>query len=73
MRIAGPARGPTVETCAGTASESWVVASGFRTLKNVTVYAEPIHVSPMSELLGEQGYFESLRKRGYEILAPGIQ
>jgi hypothetical protein len=28
---------------------------------------------PMSSLLGEQGYLESLRKRGYEILAPGIE
>jgi hypothetical protein len=25
----------------------------------------------MSDLLGEQGYLESLRQRGYEILAPG--
>jgi hypothetical protein len=25
----------------------------------------------MGELLGEHGYLESLRKRGYDILAPG--
>jgi len=25
----------------------------------------------MDDLLGEHGYLESLRKRGYEILAPG--
>jgi len=28
---------------------------------------------PMSDLLGERGYLESLRKRGHEILAPGTE
>ena len=35
--------------------------------KNVSTLA----VVPLDQMLGEQGYLESLRKRGYEILAPG--
>ncbi len=47
--------------------ELWFAAAGKALTKNESTLA----FVPMSALLGEQGYIESLRKRGYEILAPG--
>ncbi|HYJ41534.1 MAG TPA: TraB/GumN family protein [Steroidobacteraceae bacterium] len=47
--------------------ELWLAAAGSALTKNESTLA----LVPMSDLLGEQGYLESLRKRGYEILAPG--
>ena len=47
--------------------ELWFAASGSALTKNESTLA---FVS-MDDLLGEHGYLESLRKRGYEILAPG--
>ncbi|HET7811726.1 MAG TPA: TraB/GumN family protein [Steroidobacteraceae bacterium] len=47
--------------------ELWLGAAGQAVSKNETTLA----FVPMSGLLGERGYLESLRKRGYEILAPG--
>lgn len=47
--------------------ELWVSAAGSALAKNESTLA----FVPMSALLGEQGYLEDLRKRGYEILAPG--
>jgi hypothetical protein len=47
--------------------ELWFAAAGSAVTKNETTLA----FVPMSALLGEQGRLEILRKRGYEILAPG--
>jgi hypothetical protein len=47
--------------------EMWFAAAGNALTKNESTLA---FVS-MDDLLGEHGYLESLRKRGYEILAPG--
>ena len=47
--------------------ELWLAAAGSAVTKNESTLA----FVPMSALLGEHGYLESLRKRGYEILAPG--
>jgi hypothetical protein len=47
--------------------ELWFGAAGKALTKNVSTLA----FVPMSALLGDQGYLETLRKRGYEILAPG--
>jgi TraB family protein len=47
--------------------ELWFAAADNAVTKNESTLA----FVPMSTLLGEQGYLESLRKRGYEILAPG--
>ncbi len=47
--------------------ELWFAAAGTALTKNESTLA----FVPMSALLGEHGYLESLRKRGYEILAPG--
>ena len=49
--------------------EMWFAAAGNAVTKNVNTLA----FVPMSTLLGEHGYLESLRNRGYEILAPGIE
>ena len=49
--------------------ELWFAAAGTALTKNESTLA----FVPMSALLGEHGYLESLRKRGYEILAPGIE
>jgi hypothetical protein len=49
--------------------ELWFAAAGKALTKNESTLA----FVPMSALLGEHGYLESLRKRGYEILAPGIE
>jgi len=48
-------------------NELWFAAAGNALTKNESTLA----FVPMSALLGEQGYLESLRKRGHEILAPG--
>ena len=48
--------------------EMWFAAAGSALTKNESTLA----VVKMDELLGERGYLERLRKRGYEILAPGI-
>jgi hypothetical protein len=45
----------------------WFAAASSALTKNDSTLA----FVPMSSLLGEHGYLESLRKRGYEILAPG--
>lgn len=47
--------------------EMWFAAAGSALTKNESTLA----FVPMSDLLGDNGYLESLRKRGYEILAPG--
>jgi hypothetical protein len=47
--------------------ELWFAAAGNALTKNESTLA----FVRMSALLGEHGYLESLRKRGYEILAPG--
>jgi len=49
--------------------EMWFAAAGNAVTKNENTLA----FVPMSALLGEHGYLESLRKRGYAILAPGIE
>ncbi len=46
--------------------ELWFAAAGSALTKNESTLA----FVPMSTLLGEHGYLESLRNRGYEILAP---
>ncbi len=46
--------------------ELWFASAGNAVTKNVSTLA----FVPMSALLGENGYLESLRARGYEILAP---
>jgi hypothetical protein len=46
--------------------ELWFASAGNAVTKNESTLA----FVPMSALLGEHGYLESLRKRGYEILAP---
>jgi hypothetical protein len=46
--------------------ELWFSAAGNALTKNESTLA----FVPMNDLLGEQGYLERLRKRGYEILAP---
>lgn len=46
--------------------EKWFAAAGNALTKNESTLA----FAPMSALLGEHGYLETLRKRGYEILAP---
>jgi hypothetical protein len=48
--------------------ELWFAAAGNALTKNESTLA----FAPMSALLREHGYLEGLRKRGYEILAPGI-
>jgi hypothetical protein len=47
--------------------ELWFAAASSAVTKNESTLA----FVPMSDLLGEHGYLERLRKRGYEILAPG--
>jgi hypothetical protein len=47
--------------------ELWFATAGKALAKNESTLA----LVPMSDLLGEHGYLERLRKRGYEILAPG--
>jgi len=47
--------------------ELWFAAAGSALPKNESTLA----FVPMSALLGEHGYLDRLRKRGYEILAPG--
>jgi hypothetical protein len=47
--------------------ELWFAAAGKAVTKNESTLA----FVRMSTLLGEHGYLESLRKRGYEILSPG--
>jgi hypothetical protein len=47
--------------------ELWFAAARNAVTKNESTLA----FMPMSHLLGEHGYLESLRKRGYAILAPG--
>jgi hypothetical protein len=47
--------------------ELWLAAAARSLTKNESTLA----LVPMSQLLGDHGYLESLRKRGYEILAPG--
>ena len=47
--------------------QMWFAAAG----RAVTNNASTLAFVPMSALLGERGYLESLRKRGYEIRAPG--
>jgi len=47
--------------------ELWFAAAGKAFTKNESTLA----FMAMSALLGEHGYLERLRKRGYEILAPG--
>jgi hypothetical protein len=49
--------------------ELWFSAAGKAVTKNESTLA----FLPMSALLGEHGYLESLRKRGYGILAPGVE
>jgi hypothetical protein len=49
--------------------DMWLSAAGSALTKNETTLA----VMPLGEMLGDQGYLESLRKRGYEILPPGIE
>jgi hypothetical protein len=49
--------------------ELWFATAGNALTKNESTLA----FVPMSDLLGEHGYLESLRKRGHEILAPGIE
>jgi hypothetical protein len=49
--------------------ELWLAAAGNALTKNESTLA----FVPMSALLGELGYLESFRKRGYEILAPGSE
>ena len=46
--------------------ELWFAAAGSALTKNESTLA----FVPMSDLLGEHGYLESLRKRGYDILSP---
>jgi TraB/PrgY/gumN family len=46
--------------------ELWFATAGKALAKNGSTLA----LVPMSDLLGEHGYLERLRKRGYEILAP---
>ena len=45
----------------------WFTAAGTALAKNESTLA----FVKMDQLLGDKGYLESLRKRGYEILAPG--
>jgi hypothetical protein len=47
--------------------ELWFSAAGSALTKNESTLA----FVKMGELLGDHGYLESLRQRGYEILAPG--
>ena len=47
--------------------ELWFAASDKALKKNESTLA----FVPLDDLFGEHGYLESLRKRGYEILAPG--
>jgi hypothetical protein len=49
--------------------ELWFAAAASSLKKNQSTLA----FVPMGALLGEHGYLESLRQRGYEILAPGIE
>jgi hypothetical protein len=46
--------------------EKWFAAAGNALTKNESTLA----FVPMSALLGEHGYLETLRKRGHEVLAP---
>lgn len=65
--------GAMTATAADTPMEEVVVtgeyaaASGSASTKNESTIA----FVQMDDLLGEHGYLESLRKRGYQILAPG--
>jgi hypothetical protein len=47
--------------------EKWFAAAGGALTKNESTLA----FVPMSTLLGDHGYLERMRKRGYEIVAPG--
>jgi hypothetical protein len=47
--------------------ELWFTAAGGALAKNESTLA----FQPMSALLGDQGYLETLRKRGYAIQPPG--
>jgi hypothetical protein len=47
--------------------ELWFAAAGSALTKNESTLA----FVPMSTLPEEHGYLDSLRERGYEILAPG--
>ena len=47
--------------------ELWFAVAGKALTKNESTLA----FVPMSDLLGEHGYLERLRKLGYEILEPG--
>ena len=49
--------------------ELWFAAADNALTKNESTLA----FVAMSALLGEHGYLESLRKRGYAILAPGVE
>ena len=48
--------------------EKWLAVAGNALTKNESTLA----FVPMSTLLGEHGYLETLRKRGHEVLAPGV-
>jgi hypothetical protein len=50
----------------GQLDEMWFAAAGNALTKNESTLA----FVKMDEMLGDHGYLESLRKRGYEILAP---
>jgi TraB family protein len=52
-----------------TLDELWLDAAGDAVTKNVST----LGFVKMSDLLGEQGYLENLRKRGYQILAPDAE
>ena len=52
----------------GEMDELWFGAADKALKKNQNTLA----ILPMSALLGEQGYLERLRMRGYEILAPEV-
>jgi hypothetical protein len=49
--------------------EMWFAAAGSALTKNESTLA----FVKMDVLLGDQGYLETLRKRGYDILAPDIE
>jgi hypothetical protein len=49
--------------------EMWLAAAGSAVTKNESTLA----FVPMSALLGDEGYLETLRNRGYAIRAPGTE
>jgi hypothetical protein len=49
--------------------ELWFTAAASAVTKNESTLA----FLPMSALLGEHGYLETLRERGYEIMPPGSE